>query len=79
MARRAPLEASHTLSGEDIAHARQAVEDAKASLAVATKQADAANAGIAGVSLSDNPSVLSAKADYIQAWLAVRRNANLAK
>ena len=78
LARRAPLEALHTLSGEEVAHARQAVEDAKASLEVAIKQADAARAGTAGVSLSDNPGVLSAKADFIQAWLAVRRNAILA-
>ena len=78
LARRAPLEALHTLSGEEVAHARQAVDDAKASLEVALKQADAARAATAGVSLSDNPGVLSAKADFIQAWLTVRRNAILA-
>jgi membrane fusion protein (multidrug efflux system) len=76
--RRLPLAADHTLSGEDIAHARQAVENAKASLEVAVKQAGAARAGIAGVSLASHPSVLAAKADFIQAWLAVRRNAILA-
>jgi membrane fusion protein (multidrug efflux system) len=78
LARRLPLAADHTLSGEDIAHARQAVENAKASLEVAVKQAGAARAGIAGVSLASHPSVLAAKADFIQAWLAVRRNAILA-
>jgi membrane fusion protein (multidrug efflux system) len=76
--RRLPLAADHTLSGEDIAHARQAVENAKASLDVAIKQADAARAGIAGVSLASHPGVLAAKADFMQAWLAVRRNAILA-
>jgi membrane fusion protein, multidrug efflux system len=76
--RRLPLAADHTLSGEDIAHARQAVENAKASLEVAIKQAGAARAGIAGVGLASHPSVLAAKADFIQAWLAVRRNAILA-
>jgi membrane fusion protein (multidrug efflux system) len=76
--RRLPLAADHTLSGEDIAHARQAVENAKASLEVAIKQAGAARAGIAGVGLASHPSVLTAKADFIQAWLAVRRNAILA-
>jgi membrane fusion protein (multidrug efflux system) len=76
--RRLPLAADHTLSGEDIAHARHAVENAKASLDVAIKQADAARAGIAGVSLASHPGVLAAKADFMQAWLAVRRNAILA-
>lgn len=78
LARRAPLAANHTLSGEDVAHARQAVENAKAALAVAVKQADTVSAGVAGVSLASNPSVLAARADFIQAWLAVRRNAILA-
>lgn len=78
LARRQPLAADHTLSGEEVAHAKQAVDNAKASLDVAIKQADASRAAVAGVSLVDNPSVLSAKADYIQAWLAARRNAVLA-
>ena len=78
LARRLPLAADHTVSGEDVAHARQAVANAKASLEVALKQADANRAGIAGVSLEQHPSVLAAKADFVQAWLAVRRNAILA-
>lgn len=78
LARRLPLAADHTVSGEDIAHARQAVENARASLQVAVKQADANRAGIAGVSMEQHPNVLAAKADFVQAWLAVRRNAILA-
>ncbi|MES2103357.1 MAG: HlyD family efflux transporter periplasmic adaptor subunit [Pseudomonadota bacterium] len=78
LARRAPLAADHTVSGEDIAHAKQAVENAKAALDVAVKQADANRAGVAGVGLEGHPSVLAAKADFVQAWLAVRRNAILA-
>ena len=78
LVRRQPLAADHTLSGEEVAHAKQAVDNAKASLDVAIKQADASRAAVAGISLVDNPSVLSAKADYIQAWLAARRNAVLA-
>jgi membrane fusion protein (multidrug efflux system) len=78
LARRLPLAADHTVSGEDVAHARQAVANAKASLEVAIKQADANRAGIAGVSLEQHPSILAAKADFVQAWLAVRRNAILA-
>ena len=78
LARRLPLAADHTVSGEDVAHARQAVANAKAALEVAIKQADANRAGIAGVGLEQHPSILAAKADFVQAWLAVRRNAILA-
>ncbi|MDB5801230.1 MAG: Membrane fusion component of tripartite multidrug resistance system [Rhodocyclales bacterium] len=78
LARRAPLAADHTLSTESVAHARQAVEDAKAALEVSVKQAEAARASVSGVSLAQHPSVLAAKADFIQAWLAMRRNAVLA-
>ena len=78
LARRLPLAADHTISGEDIAHARQAVADAKASLAVTETQADVTHASIAGVALESHPAVLAAKADFIQAWLADRRNSILA-
>jgi len=78
LARRKPLAADHTVSGEDVAHARQAVDNARAAIAVAQRQADAARAGIAGVTLAQHPSVQAAKADYVQAWLAARRNTLLA-
>jgi membrane fusion protein (multidrug efflux system) len=78
LARRAPLEKDHTLSGEDVAHSREAVANAKAALEVAVKQADAARAGIGGVNVAHHPSVLAAKSEFIQAWLAARRNAILA-
>jgi membrane fusion protein (multidrug efflux system) len=78
LARRKPLAADHTVSGEDVAHARQAVDNARAAIAVAQRQADAARAGIAGVALAQHPSVQAAKADYVQAWLAARRNTLLA-
>jgi membrane fusion protein (multidrug efflux system) len=75
LARRLPLAADHTVSGEDIAHARRAVDNARASLAVAQKQVGAARAGVSGVALAQHPYVLAARADYIAAWLASRRNA----
>ena len=78
LARRKPLAADHTVSGEDVEHARQAVDNARAALAVAERQADAAQAGVAGVALAQHPAVQAAKADYAQAWLAARRNAILA-
>ena len=78
LARRKPLAADHTVSGEEVEHARQAVDNARAAIAVALKQEDAARAGVAGVSVAMHPSVQAAKADYVQAWLASRRNTILA-
>jgi membrane fusion protein (multidrug efflux system) len=78
LARRLPLAADHTVSGEDIAHARQAVDNARAQLEVAAKQVASARAGVAGVAPALHPNVLAAKADYLQAWLATRRNAIVA-
>jgi membrane fusion protein (multidrug efflux system) len=78
LARRLPLAADHTISGEDIAHARRAVDNARAALDVARKQLGAARAGVSGVSLAQHPYVLAARADYIAAWLASRRNAIVA-
>jgi membrane fusion protein (multidrug efflux system) len=78
LARRKPLAADHTVSGEEVEHARQAVDNARAAIAVALKQEEAARAGVAGVSVALHPSVQAAKADYVQAWLASRRNTILA-
>ena len=78
LARRAPLAQDHTISGEDLVHAKQAVDDAKAALAVAQRQAESAKAGVAGVNLASHPAVLAARGDVVQAWLAVRRNSVVA-
>jgi membrane fusion protein (multidrug efflux system) len=78
LARRLPLAADHTLSAEDVTHARETVAETKAALDVALRQADAARASVSGVNLTMHPSVLAAKADFIQAWLSERRNAVLA-
>ena len=78
LARRAPLAAGNVVSGEDVAHARRAVDDAQAALTVAQKQLAAARVAVAGVSPAEHPNVLAAKADYLSAWLAARRNAIVA-
>ena len=78
LARRLPLAADHTVSGEDIAHARRAVATARAALAVVQKQGQAARAGLTGVDVAQHPYVLAARADYLAAWLAARRNAIVA-
>jgi membrane fusion protein (multidrug efflux system) len=74
LARRAPLAAEHIVSGEDLAHARRAVDEARAALDVAQKQVAAARVAVSGVAPAQHPSVLAAKADYLSAWLAARRN-----
>jgi len=78
LARRAPLAADNVVSGEDVAHARRAVDDAQAALTVAEKQLAAARVTVAGVAPAEHPAVLAAKADYLSAWLAARRNAIVA-
>jgi membrane fusion protein (multidrug efflux system) len=78
LARRAPLAADNVVSGEEVAHARRAVDDAQAALDVATKQLAAARVSVAGVAPAEHPAVLAAKADYLAAWLAARRNAIVA-
>ena len=78
LARRAPLADDQTLSAEEVAHARQADKDARAALDVAVEQAESVRSGLGGVALINHPSVLSAKADFIQAWLALRRSVILA-
>jgi membrane fusion protein (multidrug efflux system) len=78
LARRAPLAAEQVVSGEDVAHARRAVDEAKAALDVALKQVAAARVAVAGVAPAQHPNVLAAKADYLSAWLAARRNAIVA-
>jgi membrane fusion protein (multidrug efflux system) len=78
LARRKPLAADHTVSGEEVEHARQAVDNARAAIAVALQQEAAAQAGVAGVPVARHPAVQAAKADYVQAWLAARRNTILA-
>jgi membrane fusion protein (multidrug efflux system) len=78
LARRLPLALDNVVSGEDVAHARRAVEDARAALDVALKQVAAARVAVAGVAPGEHPTVLAAKADYLSAWLAARRNAIMA-
>ncbi|WP_288380736.1 efflux RND transporter periplasmic adaptor subunit [uncultured Massilia sp.] len=74
LARRLPLAGENIVSGEDVAHARQAVQDARAAVDVAVKQLAAARAGVSGVAPGEHPAVLAARADYMAAWLAARRN-----
>lgn len=78
LARRLPLALDNVVSGEDVAHARRAVDDAKAALEVAQRQLAGARVSVAGVAPAEHPTVLAAKAEYLGAWLAARRNAIVA-
>ena len=78
LARRLPLAADNVVSGEDVAHARRAVDDARAALDVAQRQLAGARVSVAGVAPAEHPTVLAAKAEYLGAWLAARRNAIVA-
>lgn len=76
--RREPLLAEQAIAAEDLRHAREAVQLAQASLTQAESQARAAHATIDGTTAHTNPSVLQAKSAYVDAWLAVQRNAIVA-
>ncbi|GGY11201.1 HlyD family secretion protein [Paludibacterium paludis] len=76
--RRQPLVADQVVSAEDADHARRAMEAARAALEAARRQAEAAHALVDGVELQKHPTVLKARANFVQAWLAARRNALVA-
>ena len=78
LAKREPLLATQEISGEELRHARENVELARAALQQATRQAVAAHAAVDGMSVADNPAVLAARDVYRDAWIAAARNAILA-
>jgi len=78
LARREPLLAEQAIAPEEIRHARESVELAKAALAQAVQQSQAAKALVEGTDVAANPAVLQAKASFIDAWIAAKRNAILA-
>jgi membrane fusion protein (multidrug efflux system) len=76
--RREPLLAEQAIAPEEIRHARDTVELARAALQQALRQSDAAKALVEGTDVAGNPAVLQARAYYVDAWVAARRNAILA-
>jgi len=70
--RRRQAAAEGAVSGEEVAHAADTVKTALAALALAQSQVVQANAQVQGTSLSTNPAVLSAIAEYRRA--AIRRS-----
>jgi membrane fusion protein (multidrug efflux system) len=78
LAKREPLLADKAIAPEEVRHARESVEMARAALAQAVRQSIAAHALIDGTPVEDNPAVLQAKAAFRDAWIAAQRNAVVA-
>src|SRR5208282_1203011 len=78
LAKREPLLAASAIALEELRHARESVELAKAALLQAIRQARAAHALVDGTQVQNNPAVLQAKAAFRDAWVAAQRNAVLA-
>jgi membrane fusion protein (multidrug efflux system) len=78
LARRKPLLADQAIAGEELHHAEETVEVARAALAQAVQQSRASHALVDGTKIAENPSVLVAKAAYRDAWINTERNAVVA-
>lgn len=73
LARRTGIADSHAVSREDIQHAQAAVITARAQLADAIHQRNAANALVAHTTINNHPDILHAEASLRTAWLALQR------
>jgi len=73
LAKREPLLAQQAVAGEEVRHAREAVQLAQAGLTQVRQQSAAARALVAGVSLAENPAVLAASTAYQDAWIELHR------
>jgi membrane fusion protein, multidrug efflux system len=78
LAKREPLLAEHAIAPEEVRHARESVELARAALTQALRQSNSSHALVDGTPVEENPAVLQAKAAYRDAWIASQRNAVVA-
>ncbi|MDP9013380.1 MAG: efflux RND transporter periplasmic adaptor subunit [Pseudomonadota bacterium] len=78
LAKREPLLAEHAIAAEEVRHARESVELARAALMQARRQSTSSHALVDGTEVEDNPAVLQSKAAYRDAWIAAQRNAVVA-
>jgi membrane fusion protein (multidrug efflux system) len=78
LAKREPLLAERAIAPEEVRHAREGVELARAALAQAIRQSASSHVLVDGTSVEDNPAVLQSKAAYRDAWIAAQRNAVVA-
>ena len=73
LARRQPLVEQHAISADELQQFVTAAAVARATLAASERQAAASHAIVDGVSLSMNPAVQEARANFLQSWIAARR------
>jgi membrane fusion protein (multidrug efflux system) len=78
LAKREPLLADHAIAPEEVRHARESVELARAGLTQAVRQSTSSHALVDGTQVEDNPAVLEPKSAYRDAWIAAQRNAVVA-
>jgi membrane fusion protein (multidrug efflux system) len=78
LAKRQPLLANQAIAGEEVRHAQESVQLAKAALTQAVRQSLSSHALVDGTSVESNPSVLEARDAYRDAWIAAQRNAVIA-
>jgi membrane fusion protein (multidrug efflux system) len=78
LAKREPLLAEHAIAAEEVRHASESVQMARAALQQAVDQADSSHALVDGSKVEDNPAVLEAKAAFRDAWIAAQRNSVVA-
>ena len=78
LAKREPLLAERAIAPEEVRHARESVDMARAALTQAVRQAASAHSLVDGAQVEDNPAVLQAKAAFRDAWIAAQRNAVVA-
>lgn len=76
--RRLKLQGTEAISGEEIEHAKLAVQAAQAGQELSQQQLKKALTSVSGTQVSTHPSVLRAKAAYVQAYLALQRGAIVA-
>jgi membrane fusion protein, multidrug efflux system len=78
LAKREPLLADHAIAGEEVRHAKESVELARAAVRQAERQSISAHSLVDGVAVESNPAVLQAKDAFRDAWIAAQRNAVVA-
>jgi membrane fusion protein (multidrug efflux system) len=76
--KREPLIADHAIAGEEVRHAQESVQLARAALRQAEHLSLSAHALVDGTSVETNPAVLQAKDAFRDAWIAAQRNAVVA-
>jgi membrane fusion protein (multidrug efflux system) len=76
--RRKPLLAEKAIAPEEVAHAEEAVRNARNALDQVQRQSAAAHALVDGTPLADNPAIMQAKAAFREAWINAERDAIVA-